>query len=246
MRLRCIAFARCAALVSFCLASCGSGGDDGFVPAAGTRDRGAARTDGDNAPTEESARGEGLPTVVFLGDSISAGLHVDLQDAFPSVLQRRLAADGVPFRLVNGGVSGDTTAGGLRRVDWLLKQEPDWVVVELGGNDGLRGLELESIEANLRAIVDRVRAAGARVLLLGQKIPPNYGADYASGFEAVFRRVADAYELPFVPFFMEGVGGVPGLNFEDGIHPTEEGHRRIAEYLYPTLRALLLEAEGTE
>ncbi len=179
------------------------------------------------------------PLVLFLGDSLAAGLNLPAEDAFPAVLQQLLADQGVPFRLINAGVSGDTTAGGLRRIDWLLKQDPDWVVVELGGNDGLRGLPLDSIEANLRAIVAKVREAGARVFLLGLCLPANYGREYISGFEVLYERVARELDLPFVPCFLEGVGGVPELNFPDGIHPTAEGHRRLAENLAPVLRGFL-------
>ena len=188
-----------------------------------------------------AAPAERGPLVVFLGDSISAGLHLEADRAFPALLQERLSGRGVPFRLVNAGVSGDTTAGGLRRLDWLLRQEPDWVVVELGGNDGLRGIELASIEANLRAILAKVEAAGAKAALLGMKLPPNYGPDYITGFEEIFARVATDADVPFVPFFLEGVGGDPELNLPDGIHPTEEGHRRVADFLEPFFLELLAE-----
>jgi acyl-CoA thioesterase-1 len=191
------------------------------------------------SPTPGTRESAG-PLVLFLGDSLSAGLNLPAEQAFPAVLQRQLAAEGVPSRLINAGVSGDTTAGGLRRLDWLLKQRPDWVVVELGGNDGLRGLPLESIEQNLRAIVERARAGGARVLLLGLCLPANYGRDYGQRFEALYARLAEELELPFVPCFLEGVGGVAELNFSDGIHPTAEGHVKLAEKLAPVLRELLL------
>jgi acyl-CoA thioesterase I len=187
-----------------------------------------------------AVQGEG-PLVLFLGDSIAAGLDLPADDAFPAVLQRELAREGVPFRLINAGLSGDTTAGGLRRLDWLLKQDPDVVAVELGGNDGLRGLPLEAIEANLDAIVARAQASGARVLQLGTYLPPNYGADYTAGFAALQRRVAEARGTTFVPFFLEGVGGVPELNQADGLHPTAEGQRLVAQGLAPVLRKLLEE-----
>lgn len=179
------------------------------------------------------------PTVVFLGDSLSSGLHLAKDEAFPAALQRRLAAEGLSFRLINAGTSGDTTAGGLRRVDWLLRQAPDWVVIELGGNDGLRGVDLKEIESNLRAIVAKVRAAGARAVLLGLCLPGNYGLEYSSGFEALYRRVADELDLPFQPCFLAGVGDVPGLMLPDGIHPTAEGHEKLAENLEPLFRRIL-------
>jgi len=179
------------------------------------------------------------PRVAFLGDSISAGLHLPRDEAFPAVLQRELAAMGVPFRLVNGGVSGDTTAGGLRRVDWLLRQDPAVVVVELGGNDGLRGVPLDEVERNLRGILGRIRESGARALLLGMRIPPNYGREYSEGFAALYARLGRELDVPTIPFFMEGVAGDPELNLPDGIHPTTEGHERLAETVLPRLRELL-------
>lgn len=179
------------------------------------------------------------PLVAFLGDSIAAGLHLPAEEAFPAVLQRLLADADLPFRLVNAGVSGDTTAGGLRRIDWLLTQEPDLVVCEVGGNDGLRGIAPEEIESNLRAIVAKSQAAGAKVLMLGHVMPPNYGEDYTQAFAAVFDRVAEDTGIDYVPFFLEGVGGVPELNLPDGLHPTAEGHERIAAKLLPALRGVL-------
>lgn len=179
------------------------------------------------------------PLVAVLGDSVAAGLHLAAGEAFPAVLQRELADAGSPFRLVNAGVSGDTTAGGLRRVDWLLGQEPDVVVIELGNNDGLRGQPAAAIEANLRAIVERCREAGAAVLLLGVRLPPSLGRTYVEEVEAVYPRLAEELGLAFVPSFLEGVGGVPELNLPDGIHPTAEGHRRVASRVGPALRDLL-------
>jgi acyl-CoA thioesterase-1 len=184
------------------------------------------------------------PRIVFLGDSLAAGLHLSANQAFPAVLQRRLADEGLPFRLVNAGVSGDTTAGGLRRIDWILKQAPDWVVVELGGNDGLRGQPVEAIEANLRAIIVKIQAAGAGVVLLGQVMPPNYGPDYTREFRELFDAIAEDHDLVYVPFFLEGVGGVDELNLPDGIHPTPRGHELIAEKLEPTFRKLVRDSQG--
>ncbi len=189
------------------------------------------------APTDAPNIAADAPLVVFLGDSISAGLHLAAEDAFPAVLQRNLSAAGHPFRLVNAGVSGDTSAGGLRRIDWILKQSPDVLVVELGGNDGLRGQEIEGVESNLRAIVTRAQSAGARVVLLGIQIPSSYGADYTSRFADMYPRIAQDLGVAFVPDFFQGVGGVPDMTLEDGLHPTAAGHVRLARNIADIVRA---------
>ena len=184
------------------------------------------------------------PLVVFLGDSLTAGLGLAEEEAFPARVAARAAAAGRPIRVVNAGVSGDTSAGGLARLDWLLRQRPDLLVVELGANDGLRGLPVEMTAANLRAIVTRAREAGVRVLLVGIQVPPNYGPDYARRFAAIFPELAGELEVPLLPFLLEGVAGVPELNLPDGIHPTAEGHERLAENVMPHLDALLSEETG--
>ena len=195
-------------------------------------------------PAEDESAGQpgasaGAPLVVFLGDSLTAGLGVGEDEAFPERTRLLLDAEGVAIRIVNAGVSGDTTAGGLARVDWLLGQEPQILVVGLGANDGLRGLALEETEANLRAIVERARAGGARVLLLGMLLPPNYGPDYTEGFQRIFSRLADELEVSLVPFLLAGVAGIPELNQADGIHPTVAGHRLMAGNVAPALRRML-------
>jgi acyl-CoA thioesterase-1 len=190
-------------------------------------------------PTEPATRAAKLPRVVFLGDSLTAGLGVDQEQAVPAVVGQMLEAEGRPVVVVNAGVSGDTTAGGLRRLDWLLRQKPDVVVVGLGANDGLRGLKLEASEQNLRDIVAKSRDAGARVLVLGMLIPPNYGPEYASQFRELYPRLAKELKVGLVPFLLEGVGGEPRLNQPDGIHPTPEGHRLVAQNVLPHLRPLI-------
>lgn len=188
-----------------------------------------------SAVVPEAAR----PLVAFLGDSLTAGLGLEADLAFPAQVGERLAAAGRPIRVLNAGVSGDTSAGGLRRLDWLLKQQPEVVVVGLGANDGLRGVPLEETERNLRAIVERARAAGARVLLLGMQLPPNYGPEYAGGFAEIYPRVSQEMGVPLVPFLLEGVGGVPELNLSDGIHPNAEGQERVAGNVLPYLEQVL-------
>jgi acyl-CoA thioesterase-1 len=223
------------ALLAGAFAACGSDGEPAPAPP------GERPAPGADAPVERPAPAipADAPRVVFLGDSISAGLHLQPDDAFPAVLQRELARRGHPFQLVNAGVSGDTTAGGLRRVDWVLDQRPDVLVVELGANDGLRGQDVGPIESNLRAIVQRAKAKGVRVLLLGVRLPPSLGADYVGRFEALYPRVAQEEGVAFAPFFMEHVGGEPALLLEDGMHPNRAGHERIAANLADALGALL-------
>lgn len=217
-------------------ATSGCGSKDAPKPAPSAPTHRADRADqAAEAPTPTPAG----PKVVFLGDSLSAGIHLAEEDAFPAVLQRKLAARGAPFRLVNAGVSGDTTAGGLRRIDWLLKQEPAIVVVELGGNDGMRGIAPREVERNLRGILEKIAASGARALLLGIRIPPSFGAEHTEDFAAVYDRLARELDVAYVPFFMKGVAAVPALNLEDGIHPTPEGHALLADNVEAALYALL-------
>lgn len=182
--------------------------------------------------------------IVFLGDSLTAGHGLGEDEAFPALVGQRLEREGLAVRVVNAGVSGDTTAGGLRRLDWLLHQRPDVVVVGLGGNDGLRGLAPEDTEKNLRLIVERAQDSGARVLLLGMLLPPNYGPRYTSDFAAIYPDVAEDLDVPLVPFLLEGVGGRPELNQGDGIHPNAEGQRKVAETLYPFVEPLVRAAAG--
>jgi acyl-CoA thioesterase-1 len=195
------------------------------------------------APARGPVEGRGAARepikVVFLGDSLSAGAHLAADQAFPAVLQRKLQAEGVSFELANAGVTGDTSAGGLRRVDWILRQNPALVVVELGANDGLRGVPVASIEQNLRSILEKIKAHGARAMLLGMRLPPSIGADYARAFEAIYPGLAAELGVAYVPFFMEGVAGVPALNLPDGLHPTAEGHTRIADRLREPMRQAL-------
>ena len=183
------------------------------------------------------ARGEGV--VVALGDSLTAGFGVAADEAFPARLESRLKAEGYPYRVVNAGVSGDTTAGGLRRDDWVLRASPEIVIVALGANDGLRGQDPKMTRANLEEIVTRLQAAGARVLLVGMRLPPNYGDEYTKEFEAVFPAVARRAKVTLAPFLLDGVAGIPRLNQADGIHPTTAGQQVIADHLWPYLRPLL-------
>jgi acyl-CoA thioesterase-1 len=177
--------------------------------------------------------------VVALGDSLTAGLGVAPDEAYPALLEARLRREGHSYRVVNAGVSGDTSAGGRRRVDWVLRVKPDVVIVALGANDGLRGLPVDELRENLEAIVKRLQTAGARVLLVGMRVPPNYGDDYARAFAGVFPAVAKRTGVALAPFLLDGVAGNARLNQPDGIHPTADGQRAIAVALWPYLRPLL-------
>ncbi|HZS12615.1 MAG TPA: arylesterase [Nitrospirales bacterium] len=184
------------------------------------------------------------PRIVAFGDSLTAGFGVGQDESYPAQLQRRLDRAGYRYRVINAGVSGETTAGGLRRVDWVLKAKPSIVILELGANDGLRGLDPESTRANLDAIIRRLKDAGVTVVLAGMKLPPNYGEAYTRRFADIYVTLARAYRLPFMPFFLNGVGGEASLNLPDGIHPTGEGYRRVVEELMPVLSPLLERAAG--
>jgi acyl-CoA thioesterase-1 len=170
---------------------------------------------------------------------LTAGLGVARDEAYPALLQERLRREGYDYRVVNAGVSGDTTAGGLRRVDWVLRARPSIAIVALGANDGLRGLSVAAMRENLGRIVERLRAAGAQVLLVGMRVPPNYGEAYGREFATAFPAVARKTGVTLMPFLLEGVAGDARLNQPDGIHPTARGQAVIAERLWPYLKPLL-------
>ena len=177
--------------------------------------------------------------IVVLGDSLTAGLGVSPEDAYPAKLQARVNAAGYAFEVVNAGVSGDTTAGGLRRLDWSLAGGARILIVALGANDGLRGLPVEQMKANLEAVITYAIERGVEVLLAGMEAPPNFGGSYVDGFRAVFHDLAAKYNIVFLPFLLEGVAGVPELNQPDGIHPNAQGADRVAAYLWVTLEPML-------
>ena len=180
--------------------------------------------------------------IVALGDSLTAGLGVAPDEAWPALLEVRLGREVAPYRVINAGVSGDTSAGGLARLDWVLRNDPEIVIVALGANDGLRGQAVKALRANLTAIVERLKARKVKVLLAGMRLPPNYGATYTEGFAAAFSDVATRAGVPLLPFLLAGVAGDARLNLADGIHPNAEGHRVIAERVWPYLRPLLAAA----
>ncbi|HWM26073.1 MAG TPA: arylesterase [Chthoniobacterales bacterium] len=180
-------------------------------------------------------------TIVFLGDSLTAGLGVQPTEAFPALIAEKVRAAGLPFEIQNAGLSGDTSAGALRRTDWLLQRSIDVLVIALGGNDGLRGQPIKSLKANLQAIIDKAKAKNpvVKIVIAGMQIPPNLGTDYAGSFQRVYADLARENNAALIPFLLEGVGGQRDLNQPDLIHPTAGGHRIMADLVWRTLEPIL-------
>ncbi|WP_242696470.1 arylesterase [Longitalea luteola] len=181
-------------------------------------------------------------TIVFYGNSLTAGYGVDASsEAFPALVQEKIDSLQLPYKVVNAGVSGETTAGGRSRIDWILRQPVDVFVLELGGNDGLRGIPIAETSRNLQAIIDRVREKypNAKIILAGMQVPPNMGRQYATAFRGTFEQLASKNNLYLIPFLLEHVGGVASLNQADGIHPNREGHKIVAENVWKVIRELL-------
>jgi len=177
----------------------------------------------------------------MLGDSLTAGLGLPPDEAYPAIIQQRLDAEGLKFQVVNAGVSGDTSAGGLRRLDWALDGDVRVLVVALGGNDGLRGLPVSELQQNLSTIVERAQARHVQVVLAGMEAPPNFGKDYTLEFRRVYADVAKKYNVKLLPFLLDRVAGNETLNQRDGIHPTAEGARLVADNVWSVLKPLLEE-----
>ncbi len=179
--------------------------------------------------------------VLFFGDSLSAGYGLSPEEAFPALVEKSLTKNGLKVKVVNAGLSGETTAGGLARVDWILRQPIDVFVLELGGNDGLRGLPIEQTRNNLQSIVDKVKAKypSCKIVLAGMMVPPNMGKEYATSFQNLFKDIAKKNNAVLIPFLLEGVGGIEKLNQADGIHPNAEGHRIVAGNITKVLMPLL-------
>ncbi len=190
-------------------------------------------------PLSHAWGGEVSPVILAFGDSLTAGFGVEDAQSYPSKLQDIIRQNGYPHKVVNGGVSGDTTAGGVRRINWLMKHNPKIVILELGANDGLRGLPLEEMESNLERIINVCADGGAKVLLAGMKIPPNYGEEYTVGFEKVYDRLAEKHQLPLLPFFLEGVAGQREFTQPDGLHPIGPGYSVVAQTVWKHLKPLI-------
>lgn len=207
--------------------------DSAEGPVSGAASRGA---------TAATAR----PRVVFIGTSLTAGLGLDPDSAYPALVERKAAAAGAPITAVNAGVSGETSAGALRRIEWALREPADVIVIETGANDGLRGQSTDSLAANLTRIVERARIArpNARVALVQMEAPRNFGASYVARFHAVYPDVAKRTGVTLLPFLLEGVAGDPRLNQADGVHPNEAGERRVADNVWRALAPLVAPVAG--
>jgi acyl-CoA thioesterase-1 len=191
------------------------------------------------ASVPEASSESGRPTIVVLGDSLTAGLGLPESEAFPALLQQRIDQYGYEYEVENAGVSGDTSAGGLRRLDWALRGPVRVLILALGANDGLRGLSVAEMQQNLTDIVDRAEARGVVVILAGMEAPPNYGQEYATAFRSAYRDVARTTKVRLIPFLLDGVAGRPELNQRDGIHPNTRGAAIVAETVWSALQPVL-------
>lgn len=200
--------------------------------------------EGANQKREQVTAGtknEKAKTIVFFGNSLTAGYGVDPSESFPSRVQDKIDSLQLPYKVINAGLSGETTAGGKSRIDWILRQPVNIFVLELGGNDGLRGIPIAETSKNLQAIIDRVREKypEAKIILAGMQVPPNMGRNYATQFRVVFEQLAQKNKVELIPFLLENVGGIPALNQADGIHPNPQGARIVAENVWKVLQPML-------
>lgn len=191
--------------------------------------------------TSSPSQSDPEKTILFFGNSLTAGYGIDPEDAFAGLVQKRLDSLGKAYKVINGGLSGETTAGGLSRLDWFLEEEPFLFILELGGNDGLRGIQLSETKSNLLSIIDKVKSKypNTKIILAGMQIPPNMGQEYTDEFKAIYPAVAKEKEVTLIPFLLEGVAGNPELNLPDGIHPTEAGHQIVFETIWPFIEKSL-------
>jgi acyl-CoA thioesterase I len=210
-----------------------------LAAACGGSDRAAVSSAQPEPVPPPSRTEDSRPKIVFLGDSLTAGLGLVETQSYPGLLQERMDAEGFKFEVVNAGVSGDTSAGGLRRLDWALQEDVRILVVALGANDGLRGLSVKDMKQNLGQIIEAARAKGALVILAGMEAPPNYGAEYVASFRQAYRDLALQYRVLFVPFLLDKVAGQPPLNQADGIHPNAQGAAIVADTVWSVLKPLL-------
>ena len=220
--------------LAIAVAACGGS----KAPAADTPSAGVPPATAAAPPVERSVSAV-KSRVVFLGDSLTAGLGLEQTEAYPTLIQQKIDAAGLPYEVVNAGVSGDTSAGGLSRLDWALEGDVKVMVVALGGNDGLRGLPATELKKNLATIIERAQAKQITVILAGMEAPPNFGRDYITAFRDIYPALAEQYKLPLIPFLLQNVAGIERLNQRDGIHPTAEGARIVADTVWSVLRPTL-------
>jgi len=210
-----------------------------FLVACGNGDKKTAES---RTVKVDKKQEEKRKTVLFFGDSLTAGYGLeDPEAAFPYLIEQKIDSLNLPYKVVSAGLSGETSAGGKNRIDWLLKQQMDVFVLELGANDGLRGLDVKETEKNLQSIIDQVHAKfpETKLVITGMMVPPSMGAKYADAFKEIFPKLAKKNNAAFIPFLLEGVGGVPELNQGDGIHPTVEGHKILADNVWTVLKDVL-------
>mgnify|MGYP002397795965 CR=1 FL=1 len=217
------------AALSVVMCSCGSENDAGNSSA------------GKSEPSGETAAPVARKTILFFGNSLTAAYQLSPEQGFPALIQQKIDSLGLPYQCVNAGLSGETTADGKNRIDWVLRQPVDVFVLELGGNDALRGLPVSESEKNLQAIIDRVKAKypTCKIVIAGMLAPPNLGPAYTRAFQKMYPALAKQYRAALIPFLLEHVGGEPALNLEDGIHPNVEGHKIVAETVWKVLRPVL-------
>lgn len=209
-------------------------------PANSSQPAASATSAAADAPREHrSTQAATRPRIVILGDSLTAGLGLSPDEAYPTLIQQRLDKEGFKYEVINAGVSGDTSAGGLARLDWALDGDVRVLIVALGGNDGLRGLPAEELKGNLSKIIEHAQKRHIRVILAGMEAPPNFGQSYIVSFHQVYPELARQYNVSLVPFLLQGVAGIDSLNQRDGIHPTAEGARIVADNIWPVLRPML-------
>jgi len=204
---------------------------------AGSPDVKAREDSADKVATDSQQ----VQIIVFFGNSLTAGYGLEPSEAFPALIQQKIDSGQLPYKVVNAGLSGETSAGGRTRIDWLLRQKIDVFVLELGANDGLRGIPVSETAINLQAIVDKVKGKypEAKLVMAGMEVPPNMGSQYTGEFRSIFKKLAEKNSMTLIPFILEGVGGVQKLNQNDGIHPTAEGHQIVAKNLWEVLRNIL-------
>jgi acyl-CoA thioesterase I len=208
-------------------------------PAPAAQNEAATLDDAAPASTDPFDTAPARPTIVVLGDSLTAGLGLPESQAFPALLQQKIDEHGYEYEVENAGVSGDTSAGGLRRLDWALRGNVRVLILALGANDGLRGLSVGEMKDNLTAIIDRAEGRGAVVILAGMEAPPNYGQEYATAFRTTFRDIAQTTRVRFIPFLLDKVAGHPDLNQRDGIHPNAQGAAIVADNVWSALQPVL-------